>query len=322
MATKYYANLLRKLITVFLLTCFTQTTLSWTAYIRPPSRTNISPSPPHRGEENAAVVVVRNGSADAVVLDCSYNLAPGDILLHIKWFHIRFEYSMVFQWIAGQRPQALGLLRGRVNLSYTGSPSASEKYRALQILRPTVELSGQYVCKVTSTRNDVTRSRRLVVYVPPWEIQLVQFQPHYDLLNVTCVVRGAYPEPQVTLYRGANHRTMVPIEGIQKYIAWQDGLYHVRAFRLTRTEFLHAPTTFQCHVTIPLTNYRESRFLAVNPGDSSTRLPPVISISGPETIQETLKHSLGRQTSGSSSWCSRFFCTIITTLILSRFLLE
>ena len=72
--------------------------------------------------------------------------------------------ACLLQWISGQQPQALGPLRHRVNLSFTASETASERFRALQILRPTVELSGRYLCKVTSQSRDFSRHKRLVVY--------------------------------------------------------------------------------------------------------------------------------------------------------------
>ncbi|KAF0312983.1 hypothetical protein FJT64_016401 [Amphibalanus amphitrite] len=204
-------------------------------------------------------IVVRNGTNASVVLDCAYTLPPDDTLLHVKWFHIRSAYTLVFQWIHGQRPQALGPLRHRVNLSFTASETANERYRAMQILRPTVELSGRYMCKVTSTRHDFTRHKRLVVYTSPREMSISEVQPGDNLVNITCHVSGMYPEPRVELYRGANSRTMVPIEGLNKYVSWRDGLYDVTAFWVTRHELLQDHTLFECIMRISDTNYMERR---------------------------------------------------------------
>lgn len=72
--------------------------------------------------------------------------------------------AQVYQWIPEQAPQALGPLKNRVNLSYVASPRPSERHRALQILRPTIDISGVYLCRATSARHSTLFRRRLVVY--------------------------------------------------------------------------------------------------------------------------------------------------------------
>ncbi|XP_043196181.1 uncharacterized protein LOC122367281 [Amphibalanus amphitrite] len=236
-------------------------------------------------------IVVRNGTNASVVLDCAYTLPPDDTLLHVKWFHIRSAYTLVFQWIHGQRPQALGPLRHRVNLSFTASETANERYRAMQILRPTVELSGRYMCKVTSTRHDFTRHKRLVVYTSPREMSISEVQPGDNLVNITCHVSGMYPEPRVELYRGANSRTMVPIEGLNKYVSWRDGLYDVTAFWVTRHELLQDHTLFECIMRISDTNYMERREISYSSEYALSPDPPTIVISGPSIARGGLRAS-------------------------------
>ncbi|XP_037078585.1 uncharacterized protein LOC119099600 [Pollicipes pollicipes] len=234
-------------------------------------------------------IVVRNGTNASVVLDCAYTLPPGDVLLHVKWFHIRGEYKLVFQWINGQPPQALGPLRHRLNLSFTASETANERFRALQILRPTVELSGRYLCKVTSTRRDVTRQKRLVVYTSPKEMSISEVQTGFHMVNITCHVTGMYPEPRLELYGGANTRTMVPIEGLHKYVSWRDGLYDVTAFWVTRDEFLRDHTVFECVMRVADTNYVEKREISYSPGRAMSAGPPTIVISGPSNVRGGLR---------------------------------
>jgi len=222
-------------------------------------------------------IVVRNGSNTSVVLDCAYTLPPGDILLHVKWFHIRSGYNLVFQWISGKPPQALGPIKIRVNLKFSASETENERYRALQILRPTVELSGEYRCKVTSARTDVTRLKRLVVYTSPREMYIREIEPVYDRANVTCHVLGIYPEPRVELFRGANRGHMVPIEGLFKYVSWRDGLYDVTASWETRMEHLLSNTIFECVMRIADTNYVERCQLNYSPGKQSAA--PAIDVN-------------------------------------------
>ena len=84
------------------------------------------PVPRVRGFSNVHVSGVRlpsvvlNGSLASVVLDCDYELDSGDreaAGLVVKWYRDRSP-APVYQWIPGHRPQALGPLRGHVNLGH------------------------------------------------------------------------------------------------------------------------------------------------------------------------------------------------------------
>ncbi|XP_037086655.1 uncharacterized protein LOC119107330 [Pollicipes pollicipes] len=207
--------------------------------------------------QQEAPVVVRDGTNKSVVLDCNYTLAESDVLFHVKWFHIRSGHTQVYQWIHDMAPQALGPLKHHVNLQYQASEDTNERYRALQILRPTVNLSGEYLCRATSALDSKLLRQRLIVYAPPQRMTLFYTRHGVDMVNVTCHMEGVYPEPHVQLYRGPNTRSLVPIEALQKYVSWRDGLYVVTAFWLTRDEFLDDQTLFVCSMSIPDTDHQE-----------------------------------------------------------------
>ena len=62
----------------------------------------------------------------------------------------------------------------------------------------------------------------------------------------------------------STHR--VPIEGLNKYVSWRDGLYDVTAFWVTRHEALHDHTIFECVMRIAGTNYLEKREISYSSG--------------------------------------------------------
>ena len=109
-------------------------------------------------------MVVRDGANQSVILDCNYTLARSDKLFHVKWFHVHSDYSQVYQWILDMSPQSSGPLKNKVNLTYRASEDANERYRALQILRPTVNLSGDYLCRATSQHSNTELKQKLIVY--------------------------------------------------------------------------------------------------------------------------------------------------------------
>ena len=108
--------------------------------------------------------LIQNGTVEYVILDCDYTLdeaeRPG---LVVKWF-FKDEQSPVYQWIPNQRPKALGILRGKLNLEYQASPDAYKMYRALQIYQPSVNLSGVYLCRVSTFAGEAYKAARMIVF--------------------------------------------------------------------------------------------------------------------------------------------------------------
>ena len=108
-------------------------------------------------------VVEHNANATAL-LDCVYDLAAreGD-LVTVKW-SFKDETHLVYQWGKGLPPAGSGILRGRLDLEHIASRHALKRHRALIIQNPTIELSGNYICKVATKQNVVTGSKKMIVY--------------------------------------------------------------------------------------------------------------------------------------------------------------
>ena len=109
--------------------------------------------------------VVEDGSATSVILDCDYVLRSADKKseLVVQWY-FQNGTSPVYQWIPGKRPQDLGVLKGRLNLDYRASNDPYKRHRALEILKPTYELSGVYRCKVATVEEEAVAARTMIVY--------------------------------------------------------------------------------------------------------------------------------------------------------------
>lgn len=106
---------------------------------------------------------VENGSAP-VVLDCEYSLGAAEKQgLVVQWF-LKDHPVPVYQWIPGKRPQDNGPLKGRLNLEYRASEDPYHRHRALEIVRPSTELGGEYRCKVATFDNEDTAQANMVVF--------------------------------------------------------------------------------------------------------------------------------------------------------------
>lgn len=119
----------------------------------------------------APPLVIKNGTATIAILDCEYKLnkeeyatnvnRPGSLV--VKWF-FNNDPAPVYQWIQSKKPQGLGVLQGKLNLEYGISDDNATMYRALKIINPTIELSGEYKCTVSTFNDERSQTRKMIIY--------------------------------------------------------------------------------------------------------------------------------------------------------------
>ncbi|KAI9561179.1 hypothetical protein GHT06_012135 [Daphnia sinensis] len=214
--------------------------------------------------------VVEDGSATSVVLDCDYVLRSADKKseLVVQWY-FQNGSSPVYQWIPGKRPQDLGVLKGRLNLDYRASNDPHKRHRALEILKPTYELSGVYRCKVATVEEEAVAARTMIIYTPARNLEIWHQKMSFDAVNVTCRVEGISPRPRLQLYRG--DRPGVEMDGMPAEVVNRRGLYDVTLYRVVHDRSLRQETIFECVLSIPATQYQIARRLIYYPGPAPIR---------------------------------------------------
>jgi hypothetical protein len=116
-------------------------------------------------------IVIKNGSESSVVLDCDYAPNENDYVLSkekptflvVKWF-FNNDPRPVYQWVHSKKPQDLGVLKGKINTEYRFSEDNVTMYRAIQILNPTTNLSGEYKCTVFNLDVEKSQTRKMIIY--------------------------------------------------------------------------------------------------------------------------------------------------------------
>ncbi|XP_043206514.1 uncharacterized protein LOC122372903 isoform X1 [Amphibalanus amphitrite] len=240
--------------------------------------------------------VVLNGSLPSVVLDCDYELETADRTaagLVVKWYRDRSP-APVYQWIPGHRPQAFGALRGHVNLGHVVSDDPLKVHRAVQIVRPTTQMSGDYTCRVTTWRGVDSATKKMVIYAPAQWMNLTSTKPARHQVNITCLVNGVYPEPVVDIFVGSSQSNRRRMRGLRVEKSWKDGAYTVRVQKLEEDRHLPPEAVIECVLTLPDTDYRRSRRIMYFHGTAPQSLA---SVRGAPSAPEPGRYSL----SGSSS---------------------
>uniref|UniRef100_A0A1B6KBL5 Ig-like domain-containing protein n=1 Tax=Graphocephala atropunctata TaxID=36148 RepID=A0A1B6KBL5_9HEMI len=217
--------------------------------------------------------VVLNGTKP-VVLDCDYVLDDPAGLV-VKWFFNNHP-APVYQWIFKQKPQVLGVLKGKINLNYRATNEEFTMYRAIEIITPTMDLSGEYKCLVSTFDQEVSKSKKMIVYVPEKSLEVTQEKPREDKVNITCEAEGVYPEPNMTITAlESKHTGYIQVTTRKQN---NSSLYDIKGTLSVDDVELSSPTTFVCELSIPDAHYSNRRELVYFPASGTTLSPSILSM--------------------------------------------
>ncbi|KAK4317977.1 hypothetical protein Pmani_010983 [Petrolisthes manimaculis] len=105
------------------------------------------------------------------------------------------------------------MLKGRVNLEYSVSEDMVFKHRALAILRPTIELSGEYTCCISSFESEDYKRKSVIVYAPASDMTMSYSKPGGGKVVVSCRAGGVYPAPDIAIFRSSPPSRRAEMEG-------------------------------------------------------------------------------------------------------------
>ncbi|XP_046978871.1 uncharacterized protein LOC124544387 [Vanessa cardui] len=208
--------------------------------------------------------IIQYGVQDAVILDCDYTYGNNTSGLVVKWF-FKNKARPVYQWIASQKPQDMGILRGRVDLTYRASNDPLKMHRALRIVKPNTDISGDYTCVVSTFMEEDSRTKQMIVFVPETNFRLIQNKTDDDTVNVICAAEGAFPAPNLTLATPERR-----LDGVSHSLKLVNGRYSAVASVTLLDADLPSPAEFICTLRIPLANYAVRKEAIYYPGPIST----------------------------------------------------
>lgn len=216
--------------------------------------------------------VVVNGSLPQLVLDCEYDIKEYDKKgLVVKWYFNRQPFP-VYQWIPTNVPQDLGILKGRLNLNYAVSEEEYTKHRALAIVKPTTELSGEYTCWISSFESEDFKRKSLIVYAPAMDMSMTYTKPSEESVVVSCRAGGIFPEPNIAIFRSTSSSRRDVIEGakVESQHFPELGYFNISIDLEVFDYELDPETLFECVLTIPGTEYELHEEILYFPGPPTT----------------------------------------------------
>ncbi|XP_028037794.1 uncharacterized protein LOC114248675 isoform X1 [Bombyx mandarina] len=219
---------------------------------------------------------------ESVILDCEYvmNAASGPGLV-VKWF-FNGSSGLVYQWIPPMLPQVIGLLKGKVDMNFRISDEPLQAYRALKIIRPTTDLSGNYTCVVSTFIEEDRRTRSMLVYSTGKSFHFVQEKRYVFIVSLICFAEDLYPKPTMNIMSQSKLLKQASTE--IKMNSW--GLYSIETKAVVHDDDVMTPwEEFTCILSLPSANYTDSRTTIYYPGLMPTAQIAAIEIGRPQQRQ-------------------------------------
>ncbi|KAL0880946.1 hypothetical protein ABMA27_002108 [Loxostege sticticalis] len=232
---------------------------------------------------------------ESVILDCEYSfsgeLSPGHGLV-MKWF-FNGSANLVYQWIPPMRPQVIGLLKGKVDMDFRISNEPLQEYRAIKILRPTSDLSGNYTCVVSTFMEEDKQTRSMLVYSSGKSFHFIQEKKYVFLVTLICVAEDLYPKPVMNIL--SQGKPLVQAVTEMRMNSW--GLYTVETQAVVHDDDVASPwEEFVCTLSLPPANYTANRTTIYYPG----LMPTAYVAAEVEKPQERLANENKSHTSAPS----------------------
>lgn len=208
---------------------------------------------------------VQNDSEHSTVLECNYSLRPDDVGLVVKWF---LNDAVVYQWIPPKEPQALGIMKGKLNLGYVSSNDPNMMYRSMNIINPTTELAGEYKCTVSTFTDEDFSLKNMIVFVPETSLELYHSGFSNKQINFTCTASEVYPEPKLNIFKDVKDE----YQG-RKYldaVEWSTARLPSGRYSLTTTtsvvlDSISPGSLVHCDLKIPGTGYVKRKTMLYYP---------------------------------------------------------
>ncbi|XP_055313633.1 uncharacterized protein LOC129574956 [Sitodiplosis mosellana] len=212
----------------------------------------------------SSYVIGDEENPDPLILDCAYESEPNEKGIVLKW---HLNGTLIYQWIPDSPPaHARTNIKPFIDTNYTVSDNAMQRHRALAIIKPMKNMTGEYTCEVGSFLNDDKRSKYLQMVVPESDLKLSVVEEYDnerggDALSITCIAKNIYPEPKLTILPETGKFTSK-----SRYDAGS-GLYSTTMFATVHTN----QTSFVCLLNINGTDYQRSTNNSAS--DSSSTSP-------------------------------------------------
>ncbi|XP_058463545.1 uncharacterized protein LOC131437905 isoform X2 [Malaya genurostris] len=189
---------------------------------------------------------------DPLILDCEYEVDESEKGFVLKWF---LDGQPVYQWIPTKNPFPFQSFKNRVDTSYVVSQERLHKHRAMAIIKPLANFTGEYACMVQTFASIDRKSAKLKIIVQESKFDLNYYLNGDGYITVDCHARDISPLPELQIRINDKLFETQKLKSVQG----ENNLYNVSISGSIQKEELESPTTIECFLMVPETNYTKKR---------------------------------------------------------------
>ncbi|XP_055600640.1 uncharacterized protein LOC129749632 isoform X3 [Uranotaenia lowii] len=200
---------------------------------------------------------------DPLILDCEYDVDESEKGFVLKWF---LDGQPVYQWIPTKNPFPFQSFKNRVDTSYVVSQERLHKHRAMAIIKPLANFTGEYACMVQTFASIDRKSAKLKIIVQESKFDLNYYLNGDGFITVDCHARDISPLPELQIRINDKLFETQKLKSVQG----ENNLYNVSISGSIPKEDLESPTTIECFLMVPETNYTKKRSTIYYDADGET----------------------------------------------------
>jgi hypothetical protein len=217
----------------------------------------------------------------SLLLDCDYVYNQNDIKLVVRWFYNNSQ-EPVYQWIPERNIRHIAdRLKPSFDEAYESNLNDPySRYRAIRIKNPTPDLSGKYVCDISSFASQDKREVTIFIYASPRTFEFRHsINKESGDLDVECTATGVYPLPRLTLWQqdSSGGSAQQPLtKGVESIVKRNRSLYDVTLkYTVTQKYIVSATvdghsTKFECVLEIPEAHISKKRRISYSTLNSAS----------------------------------------------------
>ncbi|XP_049539532.1 uncharacterized protein LOC125953795, partial [Anopheles darlingi] len=210
---------------------------------------------------------------DPLILDCEYEVDENEKGFVLKWL---LDNQPVYQWIPSKNPFPFQSFKNRVDTSYVVSQEHMHKHRAMAIIKPLANFTGEYMCTVQTYSGIDRKSAKLKIIVRESKFDLSYYLNGDGYITVDCHARDISPLPKLQIRINDELFTTDNLKSVRG----ENGLYNASISGRIRKDQLESPATIECLLSIPETNYNKRRSTTYYGFNSTVKLDYVRSFVG------------------------------------------
>ncbi|XP_055528842.1 uncharacterized protein LOC129720935 isoform X4 [Wyeomyia smithii] len=189
---------------------------------------------------------------DPLILDCEYEVDENEKGFVLKWF---LDGQPVYQWIPTKNPFPFQAFKNRVDTSYVVSQERLHRHRAMAIIKPLANFTGEYACMVQTFASIDRKSAKLKIIVQESKFDLNYYLNGDGYITVDCHARDISPLPELQIRINDKLFETQKLKSVQG----ENNLYNVSISGSIPKEELESPTTIECFLMVPETTYTKKR---------------------------------------------------------------